>query len=253
MFELAPQAIIFAGIAAFIVGFSKAGLPGAGILVVPLMAHSFGSRLSIGATLPMLITGDICAVWIHHSEIQWSHLRRLAPTVVVGLIAGTWFLLNFGKPHVLNVTIGSIVLGMLAITLMRKKFGDKLVPTSTVGVQVTGGLAGFTTMTANAAGPIMSIYMTAAKLTKQQLISTSAVYFMIFNLVKVPLIIFVTKMQPSTPLLSSNTLAFDAAAIVLIVAGALTGKRLFKVIPQDVFSWIIMALAAVASILLILS
>ena len=253
MFDLGYLSLTLALVAAFIVGFSKAGLPGSGILVVPLMAHAFGPRLSVGATLPLLIAGDICAVLIHREHVQWEHLKRLAPSVVTGLFVGTAFLLNFQKSHVLSVMIGSIVLLMLAITLLRKRLGDKLAPTSPVGIQVTGGFAGFTTMTANAAGPVMSIYMTAAGLTKQQLISTSAYYFFTFNLVKVPFLAYVTHARPSTPMFNQNTLTFDAAAAIVVAIGAFVGRKLFHVLPQELFSQIILALAAISSVWLIVS
>ena len=61
------------GIAAgVIVGLAKTGLPGCGILAVPLMAMIFPAKLSVGALLPVLIAGDICAVAYYHRHTQWK-------------------------------------------------------------------------------------------------------------------------------------------------------------------------------------
>ncbi len=48
--------------AAMLVGFSKTGVPGLGILIVPLMVHVFPGKVSAGALLPLLIFGDFFAV-----------------------------------------------------------------------------------------------------------------------------------------------------------------------------------------------
>ena len=77
-------------------GFSKTGIPGIGILIVPLMAIVFGGRLSVGATLPLLIFGDIFAVLWYRQHARWDNLRSLFPWVssqnapiVGGLLAYT--------------------------------------------------------------------------------------------------------------------------------------------------------------------
>ena len=203
----------------------------------------------------MLIVGDICAVSIHRSNVQWDHIRKLMPTVVIGLFAGTGLLIWLGKSklNVLNPLIGGIVLLMLAVSLLRGKLGDRLVPSSPIGTVFTGALAGFTTMVANAAGPVMSIYMTSTDMNKKQLIGTSAWYFLIVNTVKIPFLVFVTCLVPSSPLFDRATLMFDVCAIPVIVGGAIVGRAVFDKIPQRLFNSLILVLAAVASLKLLLS
>ena len=86
---LTPEQWIIGIIAALIVGFSKTGMPGVGILMVPLMAVVFGGRLSVGATLPLLIFGDVFAVLFYHQHARWDKLRELIPWVLLGIAAGT--------------------------------------------------------------------------------------------------------------------------------------------------------------------
>jgi len=244
-------------LAALIAGFSKTGMPGIGILVVPLMANVFPGRLSVGATLPILITADICAVSTYHKDVDWSKLKSLAPFVVAGLLAGTFFLAELPRPKgghdPLNPIIGVLVLLMLALQLMRKKLGDRMLPTSKTGTGLTGIAAGFSTMASNAAGPIMSIYMTATGLPKHKFISTTAWYFFIFNLSKVPLQILLNHLRPSDPMFSDQSMLLALFVAPVVVIGALSGRALLHRIPEKIFTDAVLILAAVGAIKLALT
>ncbi len=249
--------IVCGGLAAFVVGFSKTGLPGSGILMVPLMAAAFGGRLSVGATLPMLVFADCFAVAFYRQHAEWNRLKVLAPWVVVGLFIGTGFLKYLGDHHanndLLNPIIGGIVLAMLVLHLLRGKLGDKLVPTSPIGTRFTGVVAGFTTLVSNAAGPLMSIYMTATGMAKDQLMGTTAWYFFIFNLSKVPLLLWLNADNQAAPIFTLDTLTFDLWAAPVILVGALVGRQTFRMIPQKAFVNSILILSAIAAVKIILT
>ncbi len=238
--------------AGLIVGFSKTGVPGTGILVVPLMAEVFGGRLSVGATLPVLITADCFAVAFYRTHADWEKLKQLAPYVVFGIVLGAVFLkvMPPAKKGIdpLNVVIGGMVLAMLAVQLLRRRLGDRLLPTSKTGTAGTGVLAGFSTMASNAAGPIMSIYMTAAKLPKANFMGTTALYFFIFNMFKVPFVLALTASDSAHPMVTQQTLIVDAALIPIVMIGAFGGKTLLPVIPEKDFSDVVLLLAAVGAL-----
>lgn len=252
-----PWQLALGALAAFIVGFSKTGVPGTGIVMVPIMAAAFGGRLSVGATLPMLIFADCFAVAFYRAHAQWSHLKKLAPWVVLGIVAGTWFLKYLGEHPAahdpLNPIIGTIVLLMLGLSLLRGKLGDRLHPTSTGGVVATGTLAGFTTMTSNAAGPIMQIYLASANMEKLHIMGTTAWYFFIFNLLKVPFLVYVSLDNPSKPLITAETLQFNLWMLPVLLAGALVGKWSLPHIPRKAFTNLILFLAFLGAVKLLLS
>ena len=50
------------GFAVFLLGLSKAGIKGIGIIIVVILAFVFGEKASTGVLLPMLIIADIFAV-----------------------------------------------------------------------------------------------------------------------------------------------------------------------------------------------
>ena len=254
--HLEPIQFVLGALAAFIIGFSKTGVPGTGILMVPLMAIVFGPQLSLGATIPMLVMGDSFAVAFYRVNCKWEHLKRLAPWVIGGLLLGTllldYWLGHPSKHDYLGPLIGTIVLAMLAMNLLRGKLGDRLVPTSKEGRAITGLVAGFSTMVSNAAGPVMAIYMTATGMPKEQLMGTSAWYFFIFNLSKIPLLVILTARHPALPMITVPTLLFNLTMFPVIVIGAYGGRWLLPRIPQKQFNNAILILAALAALTLYL-
>lgn len=246
----------FAVLAAILTGVAKTGVPGTGMLVVPLMANLFGSRLSVGALLPMLIAADLFAVLWYREHCRWDQIRRLSPWVAFGLALGATFLLIIGEASgkdVLNPIIGTIVLAMLAIHLLRRRTGDRLNLRSRSAIAGTGTLAGFTTTVSNAAGPVMTIYVTAQGLTKNEFMGTFAWYFLILNTAKVPILVGISLAQPWNPMMTSATALFNLAVLPAIVGGAFLGKWMLPRIPQRAFEAVILGLAAVASAKLLVS
>jgi len=254
---LTPEQWIVGVVAALIVGVTKTGIPGIGILIVPLMAIIFGGRLSVGATLPLLIFGDIFAVLWYRQHARWDNLRGLLPWVGIGIAVGTGLLWYTGahgsRVDWLNVIIGVLVLLMMVVSFARRYWGDKLVPSSSVGLVSTGVMAGFSTTVSNAAGPVMSIYLSGmVRLSKNEFMGTSAWYFFIFNLTKLPLYAFLTLILPSKPMVNATTLLFDLIMLPIIIIGAFLGKWLLPRISQSLFDNVVLVLAGAAALKLIL-
>lgn len=255
--DLSPYQWALGLVAALLVGTSKTGIPGIGILVVPLLAAAFGGRLSIGIMLPMLICGDVFAVFWYRRHAQWDKLVRLLPWVVFGMVWGTVALKLAGEAKgtkdLMNVFLGGLVLVMVLLHLLRSVLGDRLEPTSAVGGAATGTAAGFATTVSNAAGPIMQMYLAAYKMPKEQFMGTIAWYFFIINVAKFPVYVALSIANPAKPIVTWSSLGLNAAVAPAIVVGAFLGKWLLPRIPQKHFEGIIIALAAIGGIKLLLS
>ncbi|MCX7916313.1 MAG: sulfite exporter TauE/SafE family protein, partial [Verrucomicrobiae bacterium] len=169
-----------------VTGFAKCGLPGAGILAVPVMALAFPARQSVGLLTPILILGDVLAVASYRHHADWSQLARLLPSVAAGLAVAGVALGALRDQH-MQPLLGGLVLGLLVMDWLRQRFGWEHVPHHPVFVNGMGFLGGVTTTLGNAAGPIMSIYFLARGLDKQAFMGTFAWYFLIMNAFKVPL------------------------------------------------------------------
>lgn len=247
------QWVLGAGAAVF-VGISKTGIPGTGILIVPLLAYAFGGRPSVGIMLPMLIFADCFAVAWYRRHAQWDKILLLLPWVVVGLVIGTWALWATGasKSDVLGKIIGSIVLVMLALHLLRGRLGERLTPKSKIGTAGTGVVAGFTTMISNAAGPVMSIYFAAYNMPKKQFVGTSAWYFFILNLTKLPVFILLSLENPENPIITMGSLSFVGCMVPVILIGVFIGKWLLPRISQKAFDATVLTLAGAAAVKLLI-
>ena len=241
--------------AALLVGISKTGVPGLGILVVVLLANVFGGRASVGLVLPMLIFGDCFAVAWYRRHAQWDKLIGLFPWIVVGMAFGAAALWATGRvgdgKDVLSVLIGGLVLTMLALYLLQERLGERLTPRSRVGVASTGTSAGFATTVSNAAGPIMAVYLSAHKLPKQQFMGTIAWYFLIINLSKLPVYFALTAANPGRPIITAESLLFNLITFPAILLGVFIGKWLLPRIPQKAFDAVVLTLAGASAIKLI--
>jgi hypothetical protein len=188
---------------------------------------------------------DLFAVSYHRHNAKWLHLLKVLPAALAGIVAG-----YFGMKHIsdkqLKPIIGAIVLVMLGINYWRTraKGKDTAIPTQWYFGGSLGFMAGLTTMMANAAGPVMTVYLIAMRLPKIEFVGTSAWFFFIVNWLKVP---FSAKLQ----LMTRQSLLLDLMMLPLIAAGAFAGIVLLKRIPQKVFEVLIQILAAAAAIKLL--
>ena len=231
-------------IGAFAIGVSKTGLPGVGILVVPLMALAFPAKPSVGLLLPILIFADIFAVGYYRHHGKWKHLAKLLPWAIVGIGVG-YVVLSKINSDMLKPVIGVIVLGMLAIRLRSiLKSDPQKLPDHWTFAAMMGLLAGTTTMMANAAGPVMVLYLLSMHFPKQKFIGTAAWFFFIVNWIKVPL-------MGNLGMITAASLKMDLMVFPAVVAGAAAGIWLLKRIPQRLFNILALILAAAAAIKLL--
>ncbi len=248
---------VLGGAAALLVGISKTGVPGVGILIVPILAAVFGGRASVGIMLPMLIVGDVFAVRWYREHTQWDKLIKLMPWVAGGIAIGAATLYVLGNVQkdkdILNPMIGALVLAMLAVHVLQGKLNERITPKSGVGMAATGITAGFATTVSNAAGPVMQIYLASHKMRKHEFMGTNAWYFLIINSSKVPIYAALSIINPARPMMTRESLLFNAAVLPIIVAGVYVGKWMLPRIPQRIFTDIVLVLAGVAAVKLILS
>jgi uncharacterized membrane protein YfcA len=227
-----------------LIGLAKTGLSGAGLLVVPVMAHVFGGRPSVGIVLPMLIMADVYAVWYYNRHADWKHIYKLLPWalagIMVGLITGKLINDNQFKQLIAILVIAGIVL-MLWQDLRKKK---ESVPSYWWFSAILGLTGGFATMVGNAAGPIMAIYLLSMRLPKNRYIGTGAWFFFILNMTKVPLHVFFWKT------IHWQSLSLNLIGLPAILFGAVTGVFLVTLFPEKLYRGFIILSTLASSIIL---
>ena len=229
---------------AVLIGFSKTGLPGAGILAIPLMAMVLPARESTGALLPLLLVGDVIAVGWYHRHAAWPQLVRVIPWTAAGVVLGC-IVLQRMTDRALQPLIGGIVIVMLLVHQVSRRHGTpQHFPSRGWFAGGTGLLAGLSTMVANAAGPVMTIYLLAMRLPKTIFIGTAAWFFLLVNAFKVPF-------STALGLISRDSLWFDLTLVPCVLAGAVLGILLAQRIPERMFGILVQVLAAAAALRLL--
>lgn len=170
------------------------------------------------------------------------------------MLAGTAFL-ALADDGAVRTSIGAILLAMSATTYWRRRKAARA-PAGTDEEPGTGRggrlkargygvLGGFTTMVANAGGPVMSLYLLSAGFRKLGFLGTSAWFFLIVNTSKVPFSV-------GLGLIDGPSLLLDAVLVLFVVPGALLGRALAHRINQSLFGQLVLAATVVGGVQLLL-
>ena len=243
-----PLQWICAILGALMVGISKAGITGLGLLSIALFAHVFpSSRQASGLILPLLIFGDFVAVLSYRTHTQWRYIWKLMPWTAVGVVLG-YFALGHISDRTTRNMIGVIIVSLCVLGFWRRYLVVQSQESEAWHWALAAALgiaAGFITLVANAAGPLMAIYLVAMRLPKLQFVGTVAVFFMVLNLFKVPFMV-------DLGLITVQSFKFNLMLAPAVFLGALAGRWILIRINQRLFEDLVLALSAIAGILLIL-
>ncbi len=234
------------GLSALCIGMSKTGVQGITLLAVPYMAMAFGAKASTGIILPMLCMADVLAVTYYKRMADWKEVARLLPTAVLGFFVALWVdqLIPTGSFRQL---MGWTLALALVVMLWNEIFGkeNKWLHTWWYAA-LFGLLGGFTTMIGNAAGPVMSVYLLSMRKDKLTYIGMNAWFFLVVNLLKLPLQIFAWHN------ISWHSLGLNLLMLPLIALGALLGIWLVKRFPEKAFRRFIQAVTILSVALMLL-
>jgi uncharacterized membrane protein YfcA len=230
---------------AALIGMSKVGVPGVSLFVVPVLAIIFGGKASTGILLPILIMGDWFGVGYFHRHAKWKYLWKLLPWAFVGIGIALWAGQVVSDVWFKNI-IAILVFVCIGLMLWEDRQKNSYFPDSWWFAALMGILGGFATMIGNVAGPIFAIYLLAMHLPKNNYIGTGAWFFLIINLTKFPLHLFVWKT------ISLQTLTLDLILLPGIAAGALFGIWLVNKIPNKTYRSFVITVTAISALMLLL-
>ncbi len=243
-FEPWQWVLLFLG--AGVAGFSKTGIPGSSILFVAIFPNLMPAKQATGVMLPMLVFADLFAYSIYRKNLEWRRVGRLLPGALAGLLLG-WFALGRINDAETARIVGAIIAVMLGLHMWRwRGSADEAVAHAPVWLGPAIGLfAGFTTMIANAAGPIMALYLLAMRLPKLEFLGTSAAFFIVINCVKVPFIV-------QLGLINAESLRLNLWLLPAVAVGALLGRPIVARVNQRIFEQVVLGLTVVAALKLLL-
>ena len=238
--------LLLALLGAMSIGLSKAGLAGTATLNVVLMAKIFGAKASVGLVLPLLIVADLLGYLINRQGGSWRRILPMIPPAIAGVVLG-WWLLDRIDNNVARVTIGWIILSLLGFNLVLRAKRAELLEltrhrTFSWGM---GFLSGTVTMLANAAGPVMTVFLLSQRLEKQEHLGVFCRFFLFINLFKLPF-------SNSAGLITAPSLWTNLVLLPGVFLGIFLGWQILKRIQQDAFETTLAILTAFAAIWLIL-
>lgn len=234
---------ILAGIAALIVGVTKAGFGGGlGLLATPICAIAFGARKAVGIMLPLLIAGDLISVAAYWRKWKSRLLISMLPGLFVGTVVGIGFLGSI-SPEVLNKTLGVIAAGFAVLQLYKKQLFPQqrnINPPPYLGL-IFGIITGFTSTIAHAAGPVVAMYLVMLQLPKETFVATSVFIFAVVNWLKLPFYcidqsIIQLQWLPEQSLINKQTLPWSLALMPIIPLGVKLGIQLNRWFSEEGFS-----------------
>lgn len=244
---LSPVGAVLA-LAALVLGISKTSVGGFGAVAVAAFALVMPAKESTAAVLLLLILGDVIAVWRYRRNCDWTLLRRLLPSVLPGVVLGAGFIAVVDD-HLLRRSIGVIltVLVLIQLWLRWRQRGQALPPGEPrrLASIAAGSAAGFTTMAANAAGPVMTLYLLAARVDKRAFVGTNAWFFLLVNLSKTPF-------SAALGLFPASTFALTAALASFVLLGTWIGTRIVHRLTQSQFDLLAMVASALAAFALVI-
>ena len=222
-----PALLVLLCGAALFIGLSKGGLPGAGMLAVPLLSLSMSPVNAAVLLLPIFILSDVVAVWLYRKEFSKQNLLVLIPAGLIGVVLG------WSTATMVSDAAVSLLIGLLGVTFcLYTWFGQTAQaqprePGMARGL-FWGSLSGFTSFVSHAGAPPYQVYVLPQKLPKMVFAGTTTILFAAVNLAKV---VPYSALHPY----SKQTLSVALLLVPAAIVGTVVGRLLIGIMPEKVF------------------
>jgi uncharacterized membrane protein YfcA len=249
--------LIWIGVAIFLLGMSKGGLPVAPV-VLPLLIlvwadQASAARDAVGFMLPVLCAMDLVALAFYRRRIEWPRLRTLWPGMVAGVaVASALFVSDASAAIAVSDRALKLLIGALGLAFVAHRAAQtwwlKKLHADTGRSWRRGTLYGFasgvTSTLAHAAGPVMQMYLLPQKLDKLVFAGTTAAFFFVLNLVKVVPFALLGRLK-------GDALLLGVKVLPIAPVGVAVGYAAVRVLKPRHYVGIIYALLAITSVLLV--
>lgn len=224
--------------AVILMGLSKGGFAGLGLLSLPLMALVVSPVQAAAIMLPILMVQDVVTVWAYRREFDRRNLAMLLPGAALGILAG-YLLAARVSDAAVGLAVGLISIGFAVRRLLGAgKAAPPVKRAEFLPGTVWGAVCGFTSMIAHAGGPPFQIYVMPQRLPPQVFVGTGALFFATLNLAKVAP--YIALGQFTTQNLSASAALFPVA-ILSTVAGVWLVRRVPAERFYTIIYWLLIA------------
>jgi uncharacterized protein len=238
-----PLFYVVSLLAVILLGLSKGGFLGLGVMSLPLMSLFVPPLQAQAIILPTMLAQDALTVWVYRSSWSAPNLTLMVPGMIAGIAIAALFAASLSATHV-RLAIGIIA----AVFVVRHWLGarfEHLAPRPNAFTALFfGTLGGFTTMLANAGGPVWQMHLLPQRLDKLTYVGTFAMLFAAGDLLKIPA-------YGALGQLTLENLAVGLLLLPMAVASNYAGIWLLRRTPAQMFFRIAYVLMFLISIELI--
>ena len=217
-----PLTIAVALLAVFILGLSKGGFAGIGMVSTPLLSLVLPGPVAAGIILPVLMFQDMISMYAYRRTLSRWNLAVLLPGGLVGVLAGS-AMVSLIDRGMFELVLGAISL-LFGIERVWRYFGHAPTahkPNVVVGV-ICGVLAGFTSMIAHAGIPPFQFFVLPQRLQRDNYIGTSVFFYGATNFIKFPFFLSLGQITWTT---GSASLALFPVAFLSVLLGIRLVRR----------------------------
>lgn len=234
--------LLFSG---FLVGFSKTAGTSLSSIIIPLMVDIFPAKKATGILAISFFLGSFYAVYHYRDYVKWSYFSKLLPGTLIGLMIGAQFLQNAENDSI-KLIIGSIILAMLLLSMTQNCYIAlfKNEKANKIFAFACGILMGFCSIIANGGSSVMVIYLLICGEKKMHLIGTLAVYFLLIDIIKIPIAIW-------TGMIDYSSLQCNYFMLLPMLIGGYVGVLFMRWISENRFKRLVEILTFVGGLKLI--
>jgi uncharacterized membrane protein YfcA len=180
-----PAFVAVAILGVCLLGISKGGFLGLGVMALPLMSLFVPPLQAAAIILPTAVAQDFLTLWIYRREWSAWNIKIMLPSMLIGMFVA-WLLAASLTAADIRLAIGLIATLFVLRHWTAKRF-ERWMPKPSVATGVIfGAIGGVTTMLANAGGPAWQIHLLPQRLEKLPYIGTVSILFAASNIVKIP-------------------------------------------------------------------
>jgi uncharacterized protein len=220
---------VLAALATFLVGASKGGLPGVGILAVPVLSQAISPVVAAGLLLPLYVISDWYGLWLYRKNYDAFNIKLITFACCIGIGIG-WATASYNSDSLVKLIVGLIGIWYTADLIWKNTRKVELAPKPADIPRglFWGTIAGFTSFVAHAGGTPYQMYALPQKMDKMTYAGTITIIFTIVNALKLP---------PYWMLGQINLGSLQTGLYLTPIAlfGAWAGFKLTKILPEKTF------------------
>jgi len=205
-----PWFYVVAFPAVVMLGLSKGGFSGIGMVSTPMLALTMPPLQAAAILLPIILLQDAMSVWVYRRDWDVWNLKVMLPGAVAG-VGAAWLFASYVSDAGVMLAVGLIGLALVAYAwLLPAPPETNAKPPIAYGVGC-GGLAAFTSTLIQIGAPPYYLFVLPQRLPKMVYVGTTIWFFAAVNAMKI--IPYFALGQFSTAGLATSVALFPLAIV----------------------------------------